>query len=201
MEAKHHFTAASHDTPANSEEDRNNNDNAVNSEEDHNNNNNVVNSEEDHNNNDNDDDQKELDALDNYVPVFAAPRPAMTEKIFVGIGNVDSSCSRRSIMNHLSVKKVFVTLDDIQDMPSTNRSKRTFKVAVPLNQVQQALANWPLGIEARRWATPPTPLSTQSQKFRKGHTNYPRRNSEDNKHKNWSQWTKTRQTRYNSTRN
>ena len=57
-------------------------------------------------------------------------------------------------MNHLSVKKVFVTLNDIQDMPSTNRSKRTFKVAVPLNQVQQALANWPLGIEARRWATP-----------------------------------------------
>ena len=167
-------------------------------------------SEEDCNNNYNDDDQKELDALDNYVPVFAAPRPAVTEKTprpavteksFVGIRNVDPSCSRRSIMNHLSVKKVFVTLDDIEDMPSTNKSKRTFKVAVPLNQVQQALANWPLGIEARRWATPPTPLSTHSQKFRKGHTNYPRRNSEDNNHKNWSQWTKTRQTRYNNTRN
>ena len=189
LEAKHHFTAASHDTPANAvnnEEDRNNNDNAVISEEDRNN---------------NDDDQKELDALDNYVPVFAAPRPAMTEKTFVGIGNVDPSCSRRSIMNHLSVKKVFVTLNDIEDMPSTNRSKRTFKVAVPLNQVQQALANWPLGIEARRWATPPTPLSTHSQKFRKGHTNYPRRNSEDNNHRNWMQWTKTRQARYNSTRN
>ena len=200
LEARHHITAASHDTPAN----------AVNSEEDRSNNDNTVISEEDHNNNDNDDDQKELDALDNYVPVFAAPRPAVTEKTprpavteksFVGIRNVDPSCSRRSIMNHLSVKKVFVTLDDIEDMPSTNKSKRTFKVAVPLNQVQQALANWPLGIEARRWATPPTPLSTHSQKFRKGHTNYPRRNSEDNNHKNWSQWTKTRQTRYNSTRN
>ena len=158
-----------------------------------------------------DEDQKELDALDNYVPppywphdpvvaaprpvvaaprpvvaaprpVVAAPRPVMTEKVFVGIGNVDASCSRRSIMNHLSSKKVHVTLNDIE-LRSELRSKRLFKVAVPLNKVQQALMNWPPGIETKRWASPQSP-SSNSQKFRNNHQNWYQ--SKFKSSRNWS---------------
>ena len=158
-----------------------------------------------------DEDQKELDALDNYVPppyrphvpevaaprpvvaaprpvvaaprpVVAAPRPVMTEKVFVGIGNVDASCSRRSIMNHLASKKVHVTLNDIE-LRSELRSKRLFKVAVPLNKVQQALMNWPPGIETKRWASPQSP-SSNSQKFRNNHQNWYQ--SKFKSSRNWS---------------
>ena len=173
-----------------------------------------------------DEDQKELDALANYVPspswptrpvvaaprpvvaapcpVVAAPRPVVaaprpvaaallpvkTEKAFVGIGNVDASCGRRSIMNHLSSKNVHVSLNEIE-LRSELRSKRLFKVAVPLNKVQQALMNWPPGIETKRWPSPPSPSSNNSQKFRKG----------DYNHQNWSQWSTIRQSRFKSSRN
>ena len=165
-----------------------------------------------------DEDQKELDALDNYVPppswphvpvftaprpvvaaprpVVAAPRPVKTEKAFVWIGNVDASCSRRSIMNHLSSKNVYVTPDDIE-LRSELRRKRLFKVAVPLNRVQQALMNWPSGIETKRWPSPPSPSSNHSQKFCKGHSIY----SGEHNHQNWSQWSKIRQSRFKSSRN
>ena len=158
-----------------------------------------------------DEDQKELDALDNYVPtpswphvpvvaaprpVVAAPRPVKTEKAFVWIRNVDASCSRRSIMNHLSSKKVYVTLNDIE-LRSELRSKRLFKVAVPLNKVQQALTNWPSGIETKRWPSLPSPSSNHSQKFRKGHTIY----SGEYNHRNWSQWSKIRQSKFKNSRN
>ena len=163
-----------------------------------------------------DEDQKELDALDNYVPppywprvpvvaaprpvvaaprpvvaapcpVVAAPRPVKTEKVFVKIGNVDASCNKRSIMNNLASKKVHVTLDEIE-LRSELRSKRLFKVAVPLDKVQQALMNWPPGIETKRWASPPSPSSNHSQKFR-------------NNHQNWYQWSKIRQSKFKSSRN
>ena len=165
-----------------------------------------------------DEDQKELDALDNYVPtpswphvpvvaaprpvvaaprpVVAAPRPVKTEKAFVWIRNVDASCSRRSIMNHLCSKKVYVTLNDIE-LRSELRSKRLFKVAVPLNKVQQALTNWPSGIETKRWPPLPSPSSNHSQKFRKGHTIY----SGEYNHRNWSQWSKIRQSKFKNSRN
>ena len=175
-----------------------------------------------------DEDQKELDALDNYVPppswphhahrpvvttprpvvpapcpvvaaprpVVAAPRPVKTEKAFVWIGNVDTSCNRRSIMNHLASKKVSVTLNDIE-LRSELRSKRLFKVTVPFNKVQQALTNWPSGIETKRWPCLPSPSSNHSQKFRKGHTIY----SGEYNHRNWSQWSKIRQSKFKNSRN
>ena len=157
-----------------------------------------------------DEDQKELDALDKYVrppswpyhtvpvvaascPVVAAPRPVKTEKAFVWIGNVDSSCNRRSIMNHFSRKKVYVTLKDIE-LRSELRSKRLFKVAVPSNKVQQALTNWPSGIETKRWPSPPSTSSNHSQKFHKGHSIY----SGEHNYQNWS---KIRQSKFKSSRN
>ena len=155
--------------------------------------------------------QKELDTLDNYVPppswphvpvfaaprpVVAAPRPVKTEKAFVWIRNVDASCSRRSIMNHLSSKKVYVTLNDIE-LRSELRSKRLFKVAVPSNKVQQALTNWPSGIETKRWPPLPSPSSNHSQKFRKDQSIY----SGEYNHRNWSQWSKIRQSKFKNSRN
>ena len=163
-------------------------------------------------------DQKELDAIDNYVPppyrphvpvvaaprpvvaaprpVVAAPRPVKTEKAFVWIGNVDASCSRRSIMNHLSSKKVYVTLNDIE-LRSELRNKRLLKVAVPSNKVQQALMNWPSGIETKRWPPLPSPSSNHSQKFRQGNTTY----SGEHNHRNWAQWSKIRQSKFKNSRN
>ena len=135
------------------------------------------------------------------VPLFAAsskashiPDQSASGKTFVYIGNVNPTCSQKSILQHITKKiKVNVYLQDIHEIPSKKIDKRAFKVAVPQDKLHQVINNLPANVNASQWrggknnsTAHKFPMKrNQGQRFRK---NYPRSFKHQNEYHNQQDW-------------